>query len=125
MMEENGFHQSRTTSSEERDEQQDQINLIFHVIPGRRAVMGEIALQGDAGYPLEQIKEIGHLKSGNPFFANRITRRLQRIRKRYQKQNRLLAQVEVAKRNYRSERNTVEYMLKVERGPVVQSAAEA
>jgi outer membrane protein assembly factor BamA len=36
MMEENGFHQSRTTSSEERDEQQHQINLTFHVIPGRR-----------------------------------------------------------------------------------------
>jgi outer membrane protein insertion porin family len=124
MMEENGFHQSRTTSSEDRDEQQHQINLTFHVIPGRRAVIGEIALQGDAGYPLEQIKEIAHLKSGDPVFANRITRALQRIRKRYQKQNRLLAQVEVANRNYRSERNTVDYVLKVERGPVVQIAAE-
>jgi outer membrane protein insertion porin family len=124
MMQENGFHQSRATVSEQRDEQQHQINMTFHVIPGRRAVIGDIILQGDAGYSVDQIKAIGRLKSGDPVFANRITRALQRIRRRYQKQNRLLAQVEVANRTYQSNRNTVDYSFKVERGPVVQIAAE-
>ena len=124
MMEENGFHQSRTTSSQQQDVQQHQINLTFHVIPGRRAVTGIITLQGDAGYSVEQIKEIAHLKSGDPVFGNRITRALQRIRKRYQKQNRLLAQVEVANRSYHADHNSVDYVLKVERGPVVEIAAE-
>lgn len=124
MMQENGFHQSRATVSEQRDEQQHQINMTFHMIPGRRAVIGDITLQGDAGYSVDQIKAIGRLKSGDPVFANRITRALQRIRRRYQKQNRLLAQVEVANRTYQSDRNTVDYVFKVERGPVVQIAAE-
>ena len=124
MMQENGFHQSRATVSEPRDEQQHQINMTFHVIPGRRAVIGDITLQGDAGYSVDQIKAIGRLKSGDPVFANRISRALQRIRRRYQKQNRLLAQVEVANRTYQSDRNTVDYSFKVERGPVVQIAAE-
>jgi len=124
VMEENGFHRAKVTVSEQRDQQQHQVNLTFHVVPGPRALVGEITLEGDAGYPVEEIKEIASLHSGDPVVSNRITRALQRIRSRYQKQNRLLAQVEVASRTYRSERNTVDYAFKVDRGPVVQIAAE-
>src|SRR6202023_398252 len=68
--------------------------------------------------------EIAKLHSGDPVIYSRITRALQRIRSRYQKQDRLLAQVSVANRTYHSELNTVDYVLKVDRGPVVQIAAE-
>ena len=44
VLEENGFHQSRVTISEERDQQQHQVNMTFHVVPGPRAVVGEIKL---------------------------------------------------------------------------------
>ncbi len=124
VMEENGFHQSKVTISEQRDAQQHQVNLTFHVVRGSRAVVGEITLEGDAGYSIAEIKEIAKLHSGDGVVSNRITRALQRIRARYQKQDRLLAQVEVASRTYRSGRNTVDYALKVDRGPVVQIAAE-
>ncbi|SPE43622.1 putative Surface antigen (D15) [Candidatus Sulfotelmatobacter sp. SbA7] len=124
VMEENGFHQSKVTSSEQRDAQQHQVNLTFHVVRGSRAVIGEITLEGDAGYSIAEIKEMAKLHSGDPVVSNRITRALQRIRARYQKQDRLLAQVEMASRTYRSGRNTVDYALKVDRGPVVQIAAE-
>jgi outer membrane protein assembly factor BamA len=108
VMEENGFHKSKVTSSEQRDERQHQLNLTFHVVPGPRAVVGVIAVEGDAGYSLAEIEEIAKLHSGVPAFSNRITRALQRIRSRYQKQNRLLAQVEVASRTYRPEHNAVD-----------------
>ncbi len=124
VMEDNGFHQSKVTISEERDEQQHQVNMTFHVAPGPRAVVGEIALDGDAGYSMEEIKEIAKLHSGDGVVSNRITRALQRIRSRYQKQNRLLAQVSVASRTYHSGLNTVDYVFKVDRGPVVEIAAE-
>ncbi len=124
VMEENGFHQSKTTVSEQRDEKQHQVNLTFHVIRGPRALVGEITLEGDPGYSSEQIQEIAKLHSGEPINSNRITRALQRIRSRYQKQNRLLAQVEIANRTYRPTRNTVDYSLKVDRGPIVDVAAE-
>lgn len=124
VMEENGFHQSKVTVSEQRDAQQHQVNLTFHVVRGSRAVVGEITLEGDAGYSIAEIEEMAKLHSGDPVVSNRITRALQRIRARYQKQDRLLAQVEVASRTYRSGRNTVDYALKVDRGPVVQIAAE-
>ncbi len=124
VMEENGFHQSKVTTSEQRDEQQHEVNLTFQVVPGPRAAVGEITLEGDAGYSVEAIKDIAKLHSGDPVRSNRITRALQRIRRRYQKQNRLLAQVSVASRTYQSKRNTVDFVFKVDRGPVVEIAAE-
>ena len=123
VMEDNGFHQSKTTASEQRDEQQHQINLTFHVVRGPRALVGQITVQGDAGYSIEQIEDIAKLHPGGPVLSSRITRALQRIRARYQKQNRLLAQVEVASRNYHPERNSVDYVLKMDRGLVVTVAA--
>ncbi len=124
VLEENGFHRPKVTISEQRDELQHQVNLTFHVIPGPRAVVGEITLEGDAGYSIAQLKEIAKLHSGDPVLSDHITRALQRIRRRYQKQDRLLAQVSAADRTYHSERNTVDYVFKVDRGPVVEIAAE-
>jgi len=124
IMEENGYHQAKMTFTEQRDDAQHEVNLTFHVVRGPRAVVGQIAVEGDAGYSKEQIEEIARLHSGVPVLANRITRALQRIRHRYQKQNRLLAQVEVASRTYHPEHNAVDYVFKADRGPVVEIAAE-
>ncbi|MGA2966502.1 MAG: POTRA domain-containing protein, partial [Terriglobales bacterium] len=124
VLEENGFHQSKVTISEQRDEAQHQVNLTFHVVRGPRAAVGEIALDGDAGYSIEQIEDVARLHPGDAVASSRIARALQRIRRRYQKQDRLLAQVEVASRTYHPERNRVDYVFKIDRGPVVQIAAE-
>ena len=124
VMEEDGFHRSKVTASEQRDEQQHQVNMTFRVVPGPRASVGEITLEGDAGYSVETIEDIAKLHSGDRADSSRITRALQRIRRRYQKQKRLLAQVSVASRTYQSKHNTVDYVFKVDRGPVVQIAAE-
>ncbi|MGA7572994.1 MAG: POTRA domain-containing protein [Terriglobales bacterium] len=124
VMEENGFHQSKVSISEQRDDPQRQVNLTFHVNPGPRAVVGEIGLEGDAGYSIAEIKEIARLHAGDSVLSSRIARALQRIRSRYQKQDRLLAQVEVASRTYHAEHNTVDYVFKVDRGPVVEIAAD-
>jgi outer membrane protein insertion porin family len=124
VMEENGLHQSKVTVSEQRDEKQHQVNLTFHVVSGARAVVGEIALQGDAGFSIAEVKEIAKLHAGDGVVSSRITRALQRIRERYQKQDRLLAQVSITSRTYHSEHNTVDYVLKVDRGPVVEIAAD-
>lgn len=124
VLEENGFHKAKVTISEQRDEQQHQVNLTFHVVRGPHAMVGEVTLEGDAGYSIAEIKEIAKLHSGDPVFSSRITRALQRIRARYQGQNRLLAQVSIASRTYHPERNTVDYVFKMDRGPVVDIAAE-
>ena len=123
-LEDNGFHNSKVTSSEEHNEQQRQVDITFHVTPGPRAVVGQITLQGDAGLSEIQIEDIGKFHSGDPILSTHVTRALQRIRAKYQKQDRLLAQVSVAKRDYRPERNAVDYVLQVDRGPIVEVEAE-
>jgi outer membrane protein assembly complex protein YaeT len=124
MMEENGYHQSKVTHSEQRDQSQRQINLTFHILRGPHALIGEIAVDGDAGYSPAEIAEVARLRTGEQATSNRITRALQKIRSRYQKQDRLLAQVEVASRTYRPNRNIVDYVFKVDRGPTVSIVAE-
>src|SRR5579862_1375998 len=124
VMEENGYHKSKVTVSEQRVDEQHQINFTFHVDPGSRAVVGVISLEGDADYSLAEIREIAKLHSGDPVLSSRITRALQRIRSRYQKQDRLLAQVSVTSRTYQADRNIVDYVLKIDRGPVVEVVSQ-
>jgi len=124
VMEENGYHQSKVTHNEQRDEGQRQINLTFHIARGPHALVGEITVEGDAGYSPAQIAGIAGLRTGDRATSARITRALQRIRSRYQKQDRLLAQVEVASRTYRPSRNAVDYVFKVDRGPTVSIGTE-
>ncbi len=124
VLEENGFHRSKVSVSEQRHPEQHQIDLTFHVEPGPRAVVGQIVLEGDAGYSKDEIEEIAKFHPGEGVVSTRLTRALQRMRARYQKQDRLLAQVSAAIRTYRPETNTVDYTFKVERGPVVEIAAE-
>ena len=124
VLEENGFHRSKVSVSMQRNEAQHQIDVTFHVEPGARATVGQIVLEGDVGYAKDELQEIAKFHPGEGVTANRLTRALQRIRTRYQKQDRLLAQVSAALRTYRPENNTVDYTFKVERGPVVEIAAE-
>jgi outer membrane protein assembly complex protein YaeT len=124
LLEENGFHRSQVNVSEQRNPEQHQIDLTFHVTSGPRALVGQIALEGDAGYSKDEIEEIAKFHPGEGVASTRLTRALQRIRAKYQKQDRLLAQVSAAVRTYRSETNTVDYTFKVERGPVVEIEAE-
>jgi len=124
VLEENGFHQAKVKISEKRDEREHQIDITFHVAPGPRAVVGEVIVDGDSSYSIEEIKDIAKLHSGDPVISSRITRALQRIRSRYQKQDRLLAQVSLKDRTYHPGRNTVDYTFQIDRGPVVEVAAE-
>ena len=125
VLEENGFHKATVEASEQKDDREHQINFTFHVRLGARAVVGKIMLAGDAGYSKEEIiGQTGGLHFGDPVTSSRLTRALQRMRSRYQKQDCLLAQVSVASRNYDPRSNAVDYEFQIERGPVVHIEAE-
>ena len=49
---------------------------------------------------------------------------LQRLRKKFKKQNRVLAQVSIAQQQYRPETNTVDYTFQIDPGPVVVITAQ-
>ena len=53
-----------------------------------------------------------------------VTRALQRLRKRFQKQERLEAQVTMTQRVYHPETNLLDYTFEINRGPVVDVKVE-
>jgi outer membrane protein assembly complex protein YaeT len=124
VLEENGFHQAKIKVAESRDEREHQIDITFHVTAGARASVGEIIVNGEASYSIAELQDIAKLHSGDPVISSRVTRALQRIRSRYQKQDRLLAQVSLANRTYHPARNNVDYTFQIDRGPVVEVTAE-
>jgi outer membrane protein assembly complex protein YaeT len=124
LMEENGFYQASISHSEKQDFATQQVSITFQVRSGPPARVGKIALQGKSIYSLEKIEGIAHLHSGDIVTAQTATNAIDRIRKKYQKKDRWLAQVAVADRQYRSKDNTVDYTLEVDSGPLVQIGVE-
>lgn len=119
-----GYYQATITAEEQRQPETQQINILFRVVIGPIARVGEVRLSGDPGYSLGQVQDIAKLHPGDKVRPNAVTRALQRLRKKYQKQNRLEAHVAVVERKYNREPNTVDYTFHVDRGPTVDIHAE-
>jgi outer membrane protein insertion porin family len=124
LMQENGYYRSQVKEQEHRDPARQQIEILFEVNPGPQARVGNVTVTGKPGYSQEQIEKIAKMHPGNPVSVQRITNALDRLRKKYQKQNRLLAQVSISKKSYREEANAVDYTFDIVPGPTVEIVAE-
>ena len=118
-MEDNGFYRATVTPQLNPHPETQQVDIGFKVEAGERARVGAIKVTGDPGFTGQQISEISRLRPGDGVTAQSATRALQRLRKHFQKEARLEAQVSLVSRSYRPETNTVDYVLNIVRGPVV------
>ena len=123
LMVENGFYHSSTLEQEQRHLKTQQVDLLFHITPGPQARVGQVTVSGNPGYSQGQIQDIAKLHPGDSVAAEKVSRGLERVRKKFQKQNRLLAQVSI-ERTYRPEANAVDYTLHVDPGPVTKIDVE-
>ncbi len=119
VLEVNGFYRATVTPQLIPHPDTQQVDILFRVEAGPRAHVGEIKVTGDPGFTPEQISDVAKLRRGDVVTVQSVTRALQRLRKKYQKQDRLEAQVSLVSRAYRPESNTVDYTLNIMRGPVV------
>ena len=124
LMSDNGFYRASVTHEEHPHPETSQMDILFHVSAGPPASVGEITIQGSSGYSKGQIEDLAHLHPGDRVTADRVSNALQRIRKRYLKQKRLLAQVSIADRTYRPETNRLDFTLRIDPGPTVDIAVE-
>src|SRR5712692_5841734 len=124
LMEENGYYRSTISEEEQKHPETQQVDILFRITPGPRAHVGGVSVTGNPGYSQGQIQDIANMDPGDSVSAQRVTRALERLRKKYQKQNRLLAQVAISGRSYRPEVNAVDYTFDIEPGPQVDIAAE-
>lgn len=118
LLQQNGYYKSSLTHAERDDPQTQQVAITFHIQPGSQAHVGEIRVEGNALYSAGQIGDIGHLHSGDDVTAQTASNAIERLRKRYQKKDRWLAQVEVAS-TFQPNTNSVDYTFHIDAGPIV------
>ena len=124
VMEDNGYYTSTFTYDREAQPKSRQINIRFHVKPGPLAKVGTVEVTGDSGFTSVEVETITKIKPGTQVAEAKTTRALERLRKKYQKRDRLEAQVSLSRRNYHLQTNTVDYVFTVSRGPKVDVAVE-
>jgi outer membrane protein assembly complex protein YaeT len=124
LMQENGYYRARVTAESTSNAANQQINILLHITPGEYAHVGQVEVTGYATFSQGQTQEIARMRPGDRVTAARITNSLQRLRKKLQKQQRVLAQVSIAEQKYHPESNAVDYTYVIEPGPVVLISAQ-
>jgi outer membrane protein insertion porin family len=119
LMQENGYYRAGVSAESTSNVATQQVNILFHIAAGEQAHVGEVKVSGHSAFSADQVQEIARMRSGERVTAARITNSLQRLRKKFQKQQRVLAQVSIAGQKYHSESNAVDYEYLIEPGPVV------
>jgi outer membrane protein assembly complex protein YaeT len=124
LMQENGYYRARVTGESTSNAGTQQVSILIHVIAGEPAHIGEVKVSGHSAFSQAEVQEIARMHPGERVTAARVTNSLQRLRKKFQKQQRVLAQVSIAEQKYRPEANAVDYNYLIEPGPVVIVYAE-
>ena len=126
LMEENGYYRARVTAESASNQANQQVDLLLHITAGEAARVGrvQVQIQGPSGKLEERPGSVAGLETGDRVTASNLRDSLQRIRKSYQKQNRVLAQVAVSEQKYHSETNTVDFTFQLDPGPVVSIYAQ-
>jgi outer membrane protein insertion porin family len=124
LMEQNGYYRSHISDEQQPQAETQQMNIVFHIVSGPHARVGRITVVGQAGFSEAQIQDIAKMHTADYVTVQRVGRALDHLRKKYQKQNRLLSQVAISSRTYRPETNTVDYTFEIQPGPKVEITVE-
>jgi outer membrane protein insertion porin family len=120
----NGYYHSTVASSDKRDPDTQRVDLFFHIQPGALAKVGKVTFRGDSGFQQTELPGITKLHPGDKVSAAHVRRALERLRKRYQRRDRLEAQVAVVERIYHPDSNAIDYTFGIDRGPKIDVKVE-
>jgi outer membrane protein insertion porin family len=124
LMEQNGYFKSATYAEKQPQDQTQQMNVLFHVAAGPHAKIGHVTITGQARFSEGQVQDIAKMHPGDYVTVKRVNRALERLRKKYQKENRLLSQVAISSKTYQPDTDTVDYNFDIQPGPRVEIAVE-
>jgi len=124
LLAENGYFEPTIRMDSSVDPPHQRIALSFIVDRGSHARLGEVIVKGDPGYPPGKIRSITKLHPGQTITAGRLSRAFTRLRKKYQKTERLEAQVALVDRNYHTDTDRLDYVFEINRGPIVEVRLE-
>ncbi len=119
LMQEDGYYRARVTAESTQHPETQQVDILFHLTPGSQAHVGEVSVTGTSGLSAGDVQSIAHMNPGDRLTAVRISDALRRLRKRFQKQNRALANVSIAEQKYHPESNATDFAFQIDPGPLV------
>ncbi len=124
LMKENGYYRPQVTAETISNLGDQQVNIVIHVKSGEAAHVGTMNVTGTSKLNALQVERVAHLAPGDRITASRVSNSLQRLRKKFQKQRRVLAQVSISEQKYHPESNSVDFTFQIEPGPVVIISAQ-
>jgi outer membrane protein assembly complex protein YaeT len=124
VLSDNGYYEATITHELMPHDDTRQMDITFHVTPGELARVGKVTIEGDTGLQPEQVEKITKLKPGKKVKNSDLSRALDRLRKHYQKNQHLEAQVSLTDRQYNGAANTLDYIFEVEEGSKIVILAE-
>ena len=128
LMQESGYYQARVTAESTANPATQQINILVHITARAQARVGTVTVTGTSGLSPAQVEKVAHLNrrrrwglrtSGDRVTGTLVNDALQRLRKKFQKQAKPLAQVTVAEQNYNEKTNAVDFTFQIDPGPEV------
>lgn len=123
-LQQNGYYQGQITPHTGLDKSNAEMNIQFDVKKGKQARVGDVAVQGDSGMTVPTFRKKAKLKRNARVNSDTVTRALSRLRKHYQGQQRLEANVSLASTQYERPTNHLNYGFQADRGPIVKIAIE-
>jgi len=123
-LEQNGYYQGAIVPHTSLDKTDAEMNVQFQVNQGKQARVGDVAVQGDSGLTVPAFRKKAKLKRNSKVSSDTVSRALTRLRKHYQGQHRLEANVSLASTKYQRPTNHLDYGFQADRGPVVKIVVE-
>jgi outer membrane protein insertion porin family len=124
-LQQSGYFQSKVSAKTSIDVHGNQVDATYTVEIGPQARVGQVVVEGtDPGITTEEFRKKGKLKTGSKITRETTSNALARLRKQYQKKDRLEATITLQKQTYNAARKQVDYNFHVNQGPLVKVVVE-
>jgi outer membrane protein assembly factor BamA len=125
MLQLQGYYEPILSADSKVDVAGDQVNVTYTVSIGPQARVGNVTLTGtDAGLTLDEFRKKAKLKEGSRVTRDTTSNALDRLRKLYQKKDRLEATVTLQNSTYNEPKKQVNYDFRANQGPEVKVSVE-
>ena len=116
-----GYFQATITPQTAVDDAGSQVSVTYTVNIGPQARVGVVTLEGkDAGFTTDEFRKKAGLKQGRKVGRETVSNALTKVRKQYEKRDRLEATTTLRKLTYNQARKQVDYDFNASQGPLVK-----
>lgn len=120
----NGFNDPKINCTLDDHSAEQLVDIAVTVTSGVQTRVGEVKVSGDSGMTIDQFRRAAHLETGTKVDHDTNDRALNGVLKKYQKQERLEADVKLESQTYDPATRRSQFTFSSNRGPIVQIRVE-